>query len=78
MLLFRLEKNISVAGGVPTLVGLGMVVKGTSLVGFGIVRGDDFVTSATYVFYCVSDHELLLYLSRECILSTPSKTGESI
>jgi hypothetical protein len=37
MLPFSLEKSIPIAGDVPILVGLRMVVKGTLLVGFGIV-----------------------------------------
>jgi hypothetical protein len=71
---FKLEKSIPVAGGVPTLMGLGMVVKGASLVGFGLVRGDNFMTSTTDMFFSVSDHEVLLSLSYIRILNTPFKS----
>jgi hypothetical protein len=60
MLPFSLQKSIPIAGDMHTLVGLGMVVKGTVLVGFRIVRGDDFITSAADVLFPVSDHQILL------------------
>jgi hypothetical protein len=73
MLPFSLEKRIPIAGDVSVLVGLGMVVEGTLLVCFRIVRGDDFITSATDVLFSVSDHKILLYLPYVRILNTPSK-----
>jgi hypothetical protein len=71
MLRFRFEKRIPIAGDVPILVGLGMVVKGTVLVGFGIVRGDDFITSAADVLFCVFDHEILLCCLTFAYLTDP-------
>jgi hypothetical protein len=59
MLPFRLEKSIPIAGDGPILVGLGVVVKSTLLVGFGVVRGDDFITSAADELFCTCDHEIL-------------------
>ena len=73
MLPFGLEKSVPIVGDMPILVGLRMVIKGTSLVGFRIVRGDDFITSAANVLFRVCDHEILLYLAYLYVFNTPSK-----
>ena len=58
---FSLAKSIPIARNVPIFVSLRVVVKATLLVCLGIVRGDDFVTPATDVLFCVSDHKSPLY-----------------
>jgi len=75
---FRLEKSIPIACDVSIFVGLRMVEKVTSSVCFGIMRGDDLITSAADVLFCVSDHDSpsickLLCLSDASILNTPFK-----
>lgn len=59
-----LEKIIPISRNVPIFVSLGVVVEAASLVCFRIVRGDDFVTPATDVLFCVSDHDSPLFVLR--------------
>ena len=75
---FSLEKDIPIARGMPVLMGLGMVVIGALLVGFGIVRGNDLITSATDVLFCVSDHNNLRVIVLRRYSSPNLQLGESI
>ena len=70
---FGLEKSIPVARDVSIFVGLRMIEKDAVLVCFGVMRGDDLITTAADVLFRVPDHEILLKLCYPCILNPSSK-----